>query len=295
VRLCFSHIFILPSSAKIATIRLSIVPKPVEDVIMKGKIAKILLPILGGIVLLQSQSGCAVDNQTIARLPLFSAKSDVIPGFDPPHVRLKQIETKGKEGAKASEAEREILVAQLMHEYMTSPDSNMRRATVDALAKIPHPERDRFLRDILRDENPFVRISALEALGAAYSGSLSDLTSLLIEQAKIDVDGDVRITAVRILGDVSPKAPRNNARDNAHDARLRESITVELGGLLDDRVLAVRYEAMRSLKKITRKDYGYDMSRWSHYVRYVRGEVPDLPSGRTFSEKLPTISLPMFR
>jgi hypothetical protein len=70
---------------------------------------------------------------------------------------------------------------------------------------------------------------------------------------------------------------------------------LELGNLLNDRVPAVRYEAMRSLQKTSGKDYGIDINRWTQYVRYVKGEVPELPSNRSLAEKMPTIALPMLK
>ena len=241
-------------------------------------------------------SGCAVENQYIAKLPLFEAKSDVVEGLDPPHLRRQLIRTKGVKGAAASDAEREILAAQLMYEYKTSPDPNMRREAVDALAKIPHPDRDTFLEEILNDDNPFVRMPALEALGKTYVGSKSDLTALLVARAKTDTDRDVRITAVRILGDVTPKMQRgNNSTGSTDEERLRELVVLELGEFLNDRVPAVRYESMQSLRKITGLDYGNDINRWLQYIRYVKGEIPNIPAERTFTEKLPTVALPMFK
>jgi|GEM_PF-1192180 len=248
-------------------------------------------------VLAVSLSGCKTfDHQLSSEFPFIVARDDVIEGLDPPHVRVKIIREKGEKGAAASESDREILAAQLMYEYKTSPDPNMRREAVDALAKIPHADRDRFLEEIARDDNPYVRMSALEALGNTYSGSEEDLTAVLLSRAKTDPDRDVRITSVRILGDVTPKVPgRNAASESAGEARLRESVILELGELLHDRVPAVRYESMQSLRKITGKDYGNDINRWLQFVRYTRGEIPDLPSERTFTEKLPTIALPMFK
>jgi len=254
---------------------------------MKGITVKItvkmLLLVFGGVLTLP---GCAVDNQYLARLPLFEARSDRIPGLDPPHERRKLIREKGTRGANASEESREILVAQLVHEYQTSPDPNMRREAVDALAKIPHPQRDRFLREILQDPNAFVRLSALEALGNTYSGNPENLQRLLIDRMQNDSDRDVRLAAVRILGDVCPQ--------DAADPSQR-MIILELGNLLNDRVPAIRYQSMQSLRRITGLDYGNDINRWLHYIRYVNGEVPNLPAERTFTERLPTIALPMFR
>jgi len=261
---------------------------------MRGKIVKMLL-VFGSAGLLLS--GCvAVENQFLVKLPFFEAKSDKIPGLDPPHQRIKLIREKGAKGAKANEKEREILVAQLVYEYQTSPDSNMRREAVDALAKIQHPDRDRYLREILKDENPFVRISALEALGktkSMYDSELKELTVLLLDRMKTDTDKDVRLVSVRILGDVSPKEKLVYKDPDMNE--LRQSVVLELGNLLQDKIPAVRYEAMQSLQKITGRDYGDDINRWVQYVRYVKGEVPELPSKRSLAEKMPTIALPMFK
>lgn len=252
---------------------------------MKGRIVKMLLLVLGGTSVLLS--GCAVDNQYLAKLPLFEAKSDKIPGLDSPHQRKKIIQEKGKKGATANESEREILVAQLVYEYQTCPDPNMRREAVDALAKIPHPDRDRHLQDILRqDENPFVRLSALEALGKTYNGRQEDLVASLIDRIKTDSDKDVRVRSVRILGHVCPKDTRED---------LNQTVTSELGNLLHDKMPAVRYETMQALQKVTGKDYGNDINRWLQYIRYINGEVPNLPSERSMSEKMPSIALPMFK
>jgi len=270
---------------------------------MKGRISKMLVPVFGSVAVLLF-SGCAVENQFLAKLPLFEAKSDNIPGLDSPHKRKKAIREKGQKGATASKSEQEILVAQLVYEYQTCPDPNMRREAVDALAKIPHPDRDLHLREIVKDDNPFVRLSALEALGKTYSGSKDDLVALLINRMKADSDKDVRLRSVQILGDVCPKM-NQNFRDPLGIVKIgnkpplrqeaNESAVMELGNLLNDKVPAIRYEAMGALQKITGKDYGYDINRWSQYVRYQNGEVPDLPSERSLAEKMPSVALPMFK
>lgn len=246
---------------------------------------RVLVLIIG---LTVSFSGCS----SIEKLPIIGAKSDTIPNLDSPHQRRKEIREKGKKGATAAASDREILVAQLMLEYQTCPDPNMRREAVDALAMIPHADRDRYLEEILKDENPFVRLSALEALGKTFSGSKKELAELLLNQIKTDTDKDVRLSAVKILGNVSPKS--NNITKEA-ERGIAESVTLALGDLLQDRVPAVRYESMAALHKVTGKDYGHDINRWLQYIRYVKGEVPDLPPERSVSEKIPNIALPMFK
>ena len=278
---------------------------------------KALFPTFAGLVILLS--GCAVENQQLAKMPFMEAKSDVIPGLDVPHRRTKLIREKGAKGAKASEAEKEILVAQLMYEYQTSPDPNLRREAVDALAKIAHPQRDQYLREIVQDENPFVRLSALEALGKTYSGPKEELTTLLIDRMKADPDKDVRLSAVRILGDTwsgsfgkstkigvaltstysndtkSSSSSTEFSPDQLREGKAAHDVLLELGDLLYDKFPAVRNEAMGALQKVSKQDYGHDITRWMEYVRYVKKEVPTAPSARSLSEKMPSIALPMFK
>jgi hypothetical protein len=244
-------------------------------------------------MILFSTSGCAVDNEFIAKLPLFEAKSDKIPGLEPPYKRQKLIQLKGQKGATASDSEKEILVAQLMVEYRTSPDPNMRREAVDAMAKIPHPKRDQYMKEILTDSDPFVRLSALEALGKTYNGTRKELAQLLIETSKRDTDKDIRLAAIRFLAHSFPKPEGKNVAKIPDE--IETMIVQALGEALYDKVPAVRYEAMQSLHKITGKDYGNDINRWIQYVQYQKGETDTLPNERSFAEKLPSVQLPMFK
>ncbi len=235
--------------------------------------------------------GCAVDNEYIAKLPLFEARSDKIPGLMSPLERKEAIREKGKKGKKASEADKEMIVAQLMVEYRTSPDRNMRRESVDAMAKIPYSKRDQYMKEILNDEDSFVRISALEALGAMNTLSQEELVAIFIEHLKRDPDKDVRLTSVRLLGQSFPwQSPKS-----AISPELRNTVLAALGDALYDKISAVRYESMQSLHRVAGKDFGNDINRWIQYVQYVKGETSDAPRERSFAEKLPRIQLPMLK
>ncbi|MDR3181867.1 MAG: HEAT repeat domain-containing protein [Planctomycetaceae bacterium] len=238
-------------------------------------------------------SGCAVDNEYIAKLPLFEAKSDKIPGLDPPYERKKLIREKGEKGAKADAASQEILSAQLMLEYQTSPDPNMRREAVDAMAKIPCPQRDQYLLEVLKDSDAFIRLSALEALKTAHSKSSSaaagGYVSVLVDRMKHDTDKDVRLAAIRLLGGIKLHTIKES------EGITPDSLTLALGEMLQDKVPAVRYASMETLQKLTGKDYGTDINRWSQYIRYIQGEDAELPQPRSFAEKIPRIDLPMFK
>lgn len=252
------------------------------------KMKYLLLGFCGVSILLTT--GCATDIEFLAKVPGFEARSDKIPGLTPPLERKKAIRHKGEMGAKASEAEKDLLVSQLIVEYRTSPDPNMRRESVDAMAKIEHPKRDRYMKEILKDSDPFIRISALEAIGQSYDGSEQERADILIEHLKRDPDKDVRLVSTRLLGTVGKLKIEKRSLDD-----MRQTINLALGDALLDKVPAVRYEAMKSLAQTTGKDYGADIDRWLQHVQYIKGETRELPQERTFAEKLPTIHLPMFK
>jgi hypothetical protein len=231
-------------------------------------------------------TGCATENEHLAKLPLFEAKSDRIPGLQSPRDRVKQIRLKGEKGAKAKDEEKEILVAQLMVEYRTCPDMNMRREAVDALAKIKHSKRDEYMLEILKDSDALVRIAALEAIGTSFEGGTGQLAAFLIDKMQHDTDKDVRLTAVRLLGQKFPYAFKERP----------EHITVErsLCEMLNDKVPAVRYETMQSLHRVTGKDYGNNINRWLEYAQ-SKTLSAEPPKERTWAEKIPRPQLPMLK
>lgn len=237
-------------------------------------------------------TGCATDIEFLTKVPGFEARSDKIPGLTPPLERKKAIRKKGEMGAKVSEAEKDLLISHLIVEYRTSPDPNMRRESVDAMAKIDHPKRDRYMKEILKDSDPFIRISALEAIGKSYDGPKQERADILIEHLKRDPDKDVRLVSTRLLGTVGKLMIEKPAQSQGDT---RQTINLALGDALLDKVPAVRYEAMKSLAQTTGKDYGVDIDRWLQHVQYMKGETKELPRERTFAEKLPTIHLPMLK
>jgi hypothetical protein len=227
----------------------------------------------------------STDIEFLAKTSIIPAYSDKIPGLDSPHDRRKLIREKGEVGAKNNtpDAERETLFAQLWEEYSASPDPNMRRETVDAMTKIPYAHKEKCMLEILKDENAFIRISAIESLGKIYNGEKENIADTLINQSRSDSDKDVRIAAIRELG------------KTVAEPQLNKKITLALGDLLHDKTLAVKYETMESLHKITKKDYGKDINRWLKYIENLKGESTELPKERTWAEKLPVIHLPMLK
>ncbi|MDR2761962.1 MAG: HEAT repeat domain-containing protein [Planctomycetaceae bacterium] len=231
-------------------------------------------------------SSCrSTDIEFLAKTSIIPAYSDKIPGLDSPHDRRKLIREKGDVGAKKNipDDERETLFAQLWEEYSASPDPNMRREAVDAMTKIPYAHKEKCMLEILKDENAFIRISAIESLGKIYNGEKENIADVLINQIRTDTDKDVRIAAIRELG------------KPITDPKLNQKITLALGDLLHDKILAVKYETMESLGKVVKKDYGKDINRWVQYIQNLKGESTELPKERTWAEKLPVIHLPMLK
>ncbi|MDR2642628.1 MAG: HEAT repeat domain-containing protein [Planctomycetaceae bacterium] len=258
-----------------------------KNLFMIGNCIVILIAIL---ITFATSSCRSTDFEFLAKTSIIPAYSDKIPGLDSPHERRKLIYEKGVAGADKStpEKEREILFAQLWQEYCTSPDPNMRREAVDAMAKIPYKQREKCMIDVLKDDNAFIRISAVEALGKIYNSENEKsenekIADLLINQIKLDTDKDVRIIAIRELG------------KKIVDPQLNKKVIIALGDSLNDKILAIRYEATSSLNKVSGKDYGKDINRWVKYVQNIKGETTELPKERTWVEKLPTIHLPMLK
>lgn len=236
--------------------------------------------------------GCQKSNLNLAKLSFFEARSDKIPGLITPQERIRLIAEKGKNGAAAKDHEKDILVAQLIVEYRTSLDPNVRRASVDALAKIPYPKRDEYMKEILKDNDPFVRISALEAIAETFSGPASEQIELIVDRLKIDADKDVRLSAARMLGHVGKKMLKVKGVLNRDESKM---IVIALGDALHDKESSVRYQAMHSLQDATGKDYGIDINRWAQYVQYEKGEATEVPKERSFAEKIPRPQIPMLK
>jgi len=250
-------------------------------------------------LLLFGTIGCATDNAFLAKLPLFEANSDKIPELTSPRERQEQIREKGKRGANAPDNIKETLVAQLMVEYRTSPDPNMRREAVDAMAKIPHPKRDFYMKEMLKDDDPFIRISVLEAIGKSFNGERSELIDIMIDRMKTDPDKDVRLRATEIIGAVgetcSGRGKKVFARSSTPDSEQAKRIESALGDILLDKVPAIRFQAMKSLHLVSGKDYGENINRWLAYIQYTKEEIPAAPKERSLAEKIPRPQLPMFK
>lgn len=200
--------------------------------------------------------GCATDNEFLLKCPFNSRRSDKIPGLMPPRERMALIREKANKAVTASEADRDIVVAQLMLEYRASTDQNLRRESIGAIAKIPHPDREENLKLALSDESFYVRITACRGLvrNVATNQGLNPGTEFILRDLILeDPDKDVKITAIQALCKAGRKCEP-------------ETLTV-LESCLHDKNLSIRHEAMKTLAVCTGKNFGQNHEKWLAYFQ----------------------------
>lgn len=238
--------------------------------------------------------GCATDNEFLLKCTLIPRRSDKIPQLMRPWERTDLIREKGKRGATAPQTERDILVSQLLTEYRTSPDPNLRRETVDAIAKIPHPMRIDALKEAIKDEDDAVRAAAVEGIAnpnLSTAANQAEIAHVLRNVIAQDTDTYVRITAIQMLGQM-PSPNRHQFQDGG---RVDDVNFFALGAALSDKSIAVQHETMKALAKYTGRDYGTDATKWNDYYNFAKGNSNAVPAERTISEKIPTLQMRMFR
>jgi len=118
--------------------------------------------------------GCATpfystDNKFLLHFPGAARRSDQIPGVLRPWERIKLIEEKGEKGAKAPAEEKDVLLLQLSEEFEKSTSPNIRRSSIEAIAKISrnysNPVAENIFRVALEDNELNIALSAADGLG----------------------------------------------------------------------------------------------------------------------------------
>ncbi|MDO5554630.1 MAG: HEAT repeat domain-containing protein [Planctomycetia bacterium] len=261
-------------------------------------------------------AGCATpffatDNRFLLCLPGAERKSDEIDGVLRPWERAALIKEKGEKGPGAKPEEQDIIIEQLIAEFGRSTDPNMRRATVTALGKMgqvrPEDSVGQVLAKALYDENLGVRLSAAHALGiydkpsSSQSRASSPARTFAVE----------RLCARYQELPYSIEAGAKKENDDRKDLRLAILRNLELfrsddspvlletlgaaleGEKLDDG--ALQTATMKTLKKVTGKEYGLDARKWHDYIAWTKGEQTAEPEELSLMQRLPVPDMPMFK
>lgn len=172
-----------------------------------------------------------------------------------PLQRVQDAQALAAQAAKAPPEERERITQELAQRISRELDPIVRMELMKALADQPTPTAKAVLRAGLRDPDANVRVVCCNAW-AKHAGP--EAAEALAEVVQHDKDRDVRLAAVRVLGEVKDQSTMRG-----------------LAMALEDSDIAVQHRAMQSLKAVSGKDYGNDVQKWREYVK---GGNPQPPS-----------------
>jgi len=205
-----------------------------------------------GIVALVSTSpilgGCAEAPFGLARLnPMLTKEWEKDEKFGPNfHTKTDELRTLATNAPSLPPAEQQRLSAELVKMLNEEKNSLLAREMVRTLAAFPTPESAEGLQAAIEHSDADVRAVACEAW--RRKGGQAGLDSLVKALAS-DTDIDVRIAAARELSAFHHQA--------AVDA---------LGAALEDPNPALQYRCVQSLKEITGRDLGENVSAWKQFV-----------------------------
>jgi HEAT repeat protein len=193
---------------------------------------------------------------------IFGKPSDDVAGILHPQERITAIRKMADDARGNPQAEQQLLERMIVL-YPQEKDPIIRCELVKAVSHMQSVHSFALLKDASKDGNLYVRIEACEALRKLPG---PEATAALAEVLGSDVEADVRLTAVRALGERrDPKA------------------MAALGAALEDRDPSMQYRVVQSLRQTAPQDLGDDVERWRYYVR---GETPPPPKPVSIADRV---------
>lgn len=176
--------------------------------------------------------------------------------------RIEELRLLRSQIASMSDQEQADWVAKLGEMLKTETSPEVRRETVLTLESVQQrPDAIAVLTPLAKDKNEKVRM----ALVAALRRSQDEVaTTTLIAMSSSDPSNNVKLSATRSLG--------------SHKS---EAVKQYLGSKLDDRNIAVRFQASQALGELTGKRYGGDIDAWRQYVAGQNVPEPELSFAQT--------------
>ncbi len=161
--------------------------------------------------------------------------------------RRRQLRNLASRAGSMPPAEQERVSQELATLFRDDPVVLLRIEVVRTLAKLPTPTATNTLRAALKDENADIRIAAANAWAGRQ---VPDAAATLQEVIQSDSDIDVQLAATKALG--SFRGP---------EAMQALSIA------LDESDPALQSRAIESLREVTGRDYGNDVTAWRDFAR----------------------------
>jgi HEAT repeat protein len=168
-------------------------------------------------------------------------------GIETPAEYTEKLIAWAEEAPKTPPEEQEKRALEMAERLGKEDDALIRARIIRTLAVYNTTTSTAMLTAAVKDRDEDVRIACCEAWGKRKG---PDATRILTELLGSDTNLDVRLAASRALGETADP-----------------SCVSVLGPLLDNSDPAVQYCAVRSLKKITGKEYGDDIATWREYVK----------------------------
>jgi HEAT repeat protein len=210
-----------------------------------------------------SAAGCAGLHGPKGGGPSQQQAADELPEIPSPAERIAALRQLAREAGRKNAEEKGQISAGLAESIRREEDPLIRAAIVRTLGAYPSEASDSVLRAALSDPEVEVRVVACEAWGRRGD---TEAVRLLSEVLGGDLDTDVRLAAARALGQSSSPAA-----------------VAALGQALQDKDPAIQYRSVLSLRKVTGKDFGNDVSQWR---QYVAGELPQSAVSPSLAERL---------
>lgn len=190
-------------------------------------------------------------------------RTDKVPGLATPAERMAVLRKLADRASQASPAEQEKISKDLSVAIRKEADPSLRAEIVRTLSYYPTKSASLTLRSALNDSEANVRIAACNAWGRRGGPEAIEILSGVVFG---DVDSDVRLTAVRALGQTAdPKAK------------------AALGHALANPDPAMQRRAMLALKEVTGEDFGGDAGKWR---AYLDGQMPERDNSIWVVERL---------
>jgi len=176
--------------------------------------------------------------------------------------RIKELEAEAKE-AKAGTADRQAVFTQeLIRKMLEEHDPRVRCAILGAANEFSTPAALAICRGSLDDPNERVRTRACEEWRKRGG---EEAVQLLAARYRTDPELDVRLRALRMLGDLK-----------------EQSAIPVLAKALEDPDPAVQYRAVSALKKVSGRDLGDDVNKWREWAADPNGTSADWSIAETF-------------